>query len=222
MGRVTVPMTTNSMPLILSMAWLGIGVEHPSLSGSGVGPPSALGALLQKFWKWLIRLFAPQRRPRSRARGLRFSWVIPGKLAVGDLPRPGDSTVLEAARIIAILSLCSEREGQLPADVSAQFHCGRLVLPDSHYSTPMSPEDLGKAVEVVHRALQRQMPLYVHCLGGIERSPLVCLAYLCQHRSLRVVEALHWLKQVHPPTSPTSEQLRVLEVYLSQLQARQG
>ncbi len=141
---------------------------------------------------------------------------------MGDLPRPGDAAVLKAAKIMAVLSLCSEREGQLPEDVRADFHCGRLVLPDSHYPAPMLPEELGRAVEVIHRAQERQMPLYVHCLGGMERSPLVCLAYLCQYRSLRVVEALHWLKQVHPPTSPTSEQLRVLETYLSQLQAPQG
>jgi predicted protein tyrosine phosphatase len=222
MGRVTVPMTINFTARIPAGERLDGWGEHHWSSGFEGRHATALETRLQKIWHGLVRLLRPQRRTRARSRGLRLSWVIPGKLAVGDLPRTGDGTVLKQARITAILSLCSEREGQLPEDVRAHFHCGRLVLPDSHYPTSMRPEELGKAVEVIHRAQQKQMPLYVHCLGGIERSPLVCLAYLCQYRSLRVVEALHWLKQVHPPTSPTSEQLQVLETYLSQLQARQG
>lgn len=154
-----------------------------------------------------------------RRRSITLNWVIPGKLAIGALPRSGDSLVLAKGNIGAILSLCSEHEGPLPEDVATSFRCGRVMLPDSYYASSIVPEELLKAVEVVHRCVQRNIPIYVHCLCGIERAPLVCITYLCLHRDLDLMEALLWLKQIHPRANPTEDQLQILVASLSQARA---
>lgn len=168
------------------------------------------------------QLLRPQSspRPRSRRRSLHIRWVIPRKLAIGALPRSGDSVVLANAGIAAILSLCAEQEGPLPRDVAGSFYCGRTVLPDSHYACDLDSEHLLQAVEVVHRCIQKGMPVYVHCLGGIERAPLVCISYLCLYRGLEISEALIWIKQVNARSNPTEQQLQTLDRCLAQAKAR--
>lgn len=145
-----------------------------------------------------------------------ISWVIPGKLAVGRMPRSEEAPLLAAAKIQVILSLCADSERPLPPELSQQFRCLRLVLPDSHYATEMKPEQLVAAVKVVHRSFTNNLPIFVHCLAGVERSPTVCIAYLCRHHHLELWEAVNWLKQVHPFAMPTKSQIRVVQEFLEQ------
>jgi predicted protein tyrosine phosphatase len=156
-------------------------------------------------------------KPRQRAsyqRQTPFSWVIPGKLAVGGLPRAEDHLRLATANIRVVLSLCAEIEGCLPETITRDFSCLRLILPDQYYTTQLKGHQLAKAVEIVHQSLEHQLPVYVHCLAGIERSPTVCIAYLCLYQNLELWEALNWVKQVHPSAMPNESQLRALREFL--------
>ena len=45
----------------------------------------------------------------------------------------------------------------------------------------------------------------------MERSPLICLAWLMKEKNLSSSEALDYLMQVHPRTNPLSGQLAVLK-----------
>ncbi len=146
--------------------------------------------------------------------------MIPGKLAVGGSPRPGDSVALAQAGIKVIFSLCAECEEVLPEDVTQSFHCLRLVLPDSHYKSEIKSSQLTAAIDIVQHSIDNQLPIYVHCLAGIERSPTVCIAYLCQSQHLELWEALNWLKQCHPPSMPTESQLRVVRQYIKEQRSR--
>jgi protein-tyrosine phosphatase len=87
-------------------------------------------------------------------------------------------------------------------------------LPDRYYTTQLEVPQLAKVVEVVHQSVQNHLPVYVHCLAGIERSPTVCIAYLCLYQNLELWEALNWIKQVHPSTMPNESQLRALREFL--------
>ncbi|MBD2122310.1 dual specificity protein phosphatase [Trichocoleus sp. FACHB-262] len=156
-------------------------------------------------------------KPRQRSfyqRQTPFSWVIPGRLAVGGLPQAEDHPRLVAANIKVVLSLCAEIEGCLPEKIIQDFNCLRFIVPDRYYTTQLEVHQLAKAVEIVHQSVQNQLPIYVHCLAGIERSPTVCLAYLCLYQNLELWEALNWLKQVHPSTMPNESQLRTLREFL--------
>lgn len=144
------------------------------------------------------------------------SWVIPGKLAVGGFPGVEDGVELAHAGIQVMLSLCAESEKAVPEAITHQFEYLRYFLPDSHYDAPLTVERLVEAVEIVHRSIENRQPIYVHCLAGIERSPTVCIAYLCRYRHLELWEAIHWLKHIHPDSRPTPSQVQALQAYVRQ------
>ena len=146
---------------------------------------------------------------------LSIDWVLPGKLAVGRLPRLGEGAILAEANIKVVFSLCSEQEGTLPADITENFQCFRLVLPDRFYDRELTVEDLALAVAIVRENLEKKQPVYVHCLAGIERSPTVCIAYICKYEQMELWEAINWLKQVHPRSLPNPSGLRAIREFIA-------
>lgn len=170
--------------------------------------------LLASFWTNFLK--GPASSEKSKGKSLSISWVIPGKLAVGPLPQPGDSAQLAAADIQVVLSLCADLEGALPEDVRDNFQCLHWFIPDSHYDIELKVADLAWAVELVHQTISNELPIYVHCLAGMQRSPTVCIAYLMRYHKLELWEAVNWLKQVRPASSPTEYQLRVVREFISQ------
>jgi atypical dual specificity phosphatase len=152
----------------------------------------------------------PQRSPRP------IHWVIPRRLAVGPLPTPESYLQFTEAGIKSVLSLCAETEGALPPEILSAFQCRRLVLPDSHYAESLQAEQLGEAVHELKLLLSQHPAVYVHCLAGMERSPTVCIAYLCCEEKMPLWEALNWLKQVNPRTSPISSQLQAVRTLSGQ------
>ena len=200
----------SDQPVLIRV--LLISVVDYFLGGCSVQP---LLNRLNRLWKQLWRFF---QKPSSRRRSPHCSvdWVIPGKLAVGSSPQPGDSALLDKAGIKIVFSLCSTTEDVLPQDVEQGFRCLRLVLPDSHYKNDIQPAQLKAAVTIIHDSVRNQHPIYVHCLAGVERSPTVCVAYLCTYQKTELWEALNWLKQVHPPSMPRESQVRSLRRYLQE------
>jgi atypical dual specificity phosphatase len=161
--------------------------------------------------------FSPEAAPKAQAtpqlppKNLR--WILPGKLAVGPIPDPQIYHQLCESGIKAVLSLCAETEGQLYSEVPTTFTWQRLVLPDSHYQEKMQPEQIATAVAALHHNLSLGLPSYVHCLAGMERSPSICIAYLCRHENMPLWEAVQWVKQNNPRTSITSNQMQILQAY---------
>lgn len=150
----------------------------------------------------------------SNCSNIPIRWVLPGKLAVGGFPGGGDGIELTRGGIRSILSLCDEWEGILPESIVQNFECLRFPLPDSRYPDPIEPEQLVTVVNLIHRRLENRFPVYVHCLAGVERSPTVCIAYLCRHCNLELWEAVNWLKQVNPRSSPASVQTFALRQFV--------
>ncbi len=167
-----------------------------------------------KLWRMFHRA-APPAEPA-------IDWVLPGALAIGPAPSARFLPHLLARRIAVILSLCDETERSLPPELSDRFCCLRVPLPDSRYARPMEIGELGEAMELIHWYLQKQQPVYVHCLAGIERSPTVCLAYLCQCCQMDLLDALAWVTHVHDRSRPTSAQLEAVRQYLRQTPPRLG
>lgn len=143
-------------------------------------------------------------------------WILPNRLALGPLPKPAYANTLTAANIEVVLSLCAEAEGQLPPNIAEKFHCQRYILPNRYYLLPLQTQHLEMATELLHQHLRRQRSVYVHCQRGIERSPLVCAAYLCRYHQLEVWEALRYVQQVQAIAAPISTQIKVLQTFMSQ------
>lgn len=141
---------------------------------------------------------------------LRLSWVLRGRLALGPAPRrPADLNRLASAGIRSVLSLCAEAEVPPLAGLAQRFHCRRLVLPDHRAGRAPRPAELEQALALL-AVLLAEGPVYVHCDAGVERSPLLCVAWLMRQRGLSLLDALDYLMRVHPPTGPLPEQLASL------------
>ena len=146
--------------------------------------------------------------PPSR---FRINWVLVDELAIGPAPRAERHLVrLEDQGIRAVLSLCSEQEAPPPPELCSRFACTRLVLPDHRASRLPDPPELAAALEAL-TDLRRHGPVFVHCVAAMERSPLVCLAWLVNRHGQSPQAALDYLMQVHPGTNPLPGQLKLLD-----------
>jgi len=138
-------------------------------------------------------------------------WVLVEELALGPAPRSErhlDRLADEGVR--GVLSLCSLEEAAPPPQLENRFICQRLVLPDHRCQRLVETSELEQALELL-ADLRREGPVFVHCLAAMERSPLVCLAWLMRHQRLSLQRALDYLMQLHPGTCPLPEQLAVVQ-----------
>tara|TARA_A100001388_G_C28771248_1_gene504006 strand:- start:1144 stop:1569 length:426 start_codon:yes stop_codon:yes gene_type:complete len=136
--------------------------------------------------------------------------VLINELAIGTAPKnSSDLNYIENENIISILSLCSEQEANLANDIGKRFNHSRIYLPD--HRTGIFPEkDQIKKVLKKLDEFMRNGAVLVHCVAAMERSPLICMAWLITKNNLDLYEALEYMMQIHPGTSPLPEQLRLL------------
>jgi hypothetical protein len=146
-----------------------------------------------------------------------FRWIIDRQMAVGPIPDATLYDQLIAAGFKSVLTLCGEDEGILHSEIPTNFHWQRLVLPDSHYTESLTASQLAQAVTIARQAIVQKPPIYIHCLAGMERSPSVCIAYLCLHEGMEVWEALNWVKQRNARTRLSTEQVQVIQALTQQV-----
>lgn len=118
---------------------------------------------------------------------------------------------LESEGVKAVLTLASAEEAPLPAGIEERFAWRRLVLPDHRSKRLVQPDELAQAL-IQLAGLRQYGPVFVHCVAAMERSPLVCLAWLMEERLLNREQALDYLMQVHPGTNPLPGQLALLDL----------
>ena len=120
------------------------------------------------------------------------------------LPAPRHLERLADAGIKAVFSLCGEEE-RLPRRISAPL-CTRTSRSPITERPPTSGKELQTALQLL-KLHHQHGAVYVHCVAAMERSPLVCLAWLVKQRHLKPARALDYLMQVHPGTNPLPGQL---------------
>ena len=146
--------------------------------------------------------------PRQR---FRVDWVLVDELAIGPAPiAERHLQRLDEAGIRAVFSLCDEHEAPPPAHLHSRFECDRLVLPDHRRNKAPEPLQILNALERL-KALKVVGPVFVHCVAAMERSPLICLAWLVREHHMAPQAALDYLMQVHPGTNPLPYQLALLK-----------
>ena len=140
-----------------------------------------------------------------------IDWVLINELALGPAPRAERHLDrLEGAGINAIFSLCSSEEAPPPAGLSDRFPYRRLVLPDHRSGRLPQLIELRSALDILSDMHLQHGAVFVHCVASMERSPLVCLAWLITKHKRRPEQALDYLMQVHPGTNPLPGQLALL------------
>jgi hypothetical protein len=145
-----------------------------------------------------------------QASRFRVDWVLVQELAIGPAPRVERHLErLAAEGVSGVLCLCGVEEAPPPEGLDQRFECRRVVLPDHRAGRMPVAEELGQALAALAQ-LRKAGPVFVHCVAAMERSPLVCLAWLVRQKGLSPQRALDYLMQVHPGTSPLPGQLELL------------
>jgi hypothetical protein len=144
---------------------------------------------------------------------LTYSWVISGRLAIGPLPRdPSHWEQLQSAGFRSRFSCCyPEEESCAPPD---HWLSERVSLPDHRRQEPLLPERLQQALETAERLVESQPATYLHCMAGMERSPLVAAGVVARQRGVHLLEALDVIRLCHPSAMPIYSDLDVLEAVL--------
>ena len=137
-------------------------------------------------------------------------WVLLNKLCVGRAPRTKSHIEkLKKQGIKSILSLCSKDEIKPPDQIEDHFICKRKVLPDHKYNREITVNEINESLEIVKEILNYG-PVYIHCVASVERSPLICMAWLVKECNLNTQQALEYLMEIHPGTNPLPSHLRAL------------
>ena len=139
-----------------------------------------------------------------------IDWVLQNELAIGPAPRnKEDLNYLMNKGITSILSLCSEQEVCTPKDIEKYFNFIRFFLPDHKFNKPPTLDQLEKCLDIISR-IKHKGPVFVHCVASVERSPLVCMAWLVRQHKLNPQQSLDYLMDVHKGTNPLPIQFELL------------
>ena len=138
----------------------------------------------------------------------KVDWVLKNKIAISSAPQVlEDIKSLKKIGIKSVFTLCEEEKCY--PKISEFFIQKVYTLPDHKIGKPPTAEELNYCIKVIDE-LKEFQPTLIHCYAAMERSPLVCIAYLMKKKNITKQVALEYLMQVHPGTSPLPEQLNVL------------
>lgn len=142
-----------------------------------------------------------------------FSWILVDELAVGALPKSDeDIDFLKKEGIDCILTLCSIEEGNISNKAYGNFVCESFILPDHTSKKLPTINELNRALDILNN-LTKKGSVFVHCFAGVERSPLLCMAYIITNKNIDKQTALEYMMQTHTQTNPLRGQLDLLDNY---------
>ena len=144
-----------------------------------------------------------------------FTWVLKNKLALGSVPEKKENVEkLRLEGIKSIFTLCSSSEAEISDSIDSDFLVKKLILPDHKSERKMDIGELNSSIKILS-SLVHHGPTFVHCFASIERSPLICIAWLVYKEGLDMEMALNYLMKIHPLSCPLSDQLKLINESLS-------
>ena len=146
-------------------------------------------------------------------RPLSYSWILPGRLAVGESPQSLADLLPLGFR--GVLSLQESAEPQAVDPPPEGISYRNVAIRDGIVGGIPSQEQLERAVEALRGLIDAGLPTYVHCYAGVGRSPTVCMAYLARTEGLSLEIAYRKVLSAHPPAAPTEGQLFALAEFLA-------
>ena len=140
----------------------------------------------------------------------KVDWVLSNELAIGPAPSNQENlNMLKKLNISSILTLCSEEEIETVENIEKIFKVERIVLPDHKSGKFPTISEIYQTLDKL-KELKKNGRVYVHCVASVERSPLICMAWLIREHKLKPREALDYIMEIHKGTSPLSGQYSLL------------
>ena len=142
---------------------------------------------------------------------LPYSWILTNQLAIGPMPvSPLHWQQLEEAGLRGRFSCCYPDE-EISPPLPAGWLEARVSLPDHRQQEGLRLERLLEALSTAEQLLDTGTPVYLHCLAGIERSPLLAVGLTSRRRGINVFDSLDWVRRCHPAALPIYDHLELLE-----------
>lgn len=153
-------------------------------------------------------------QPSSDIAAFSISWLRSRRLAIGPMPQtPMHWLSLEQQGVRAIFSCCEQDE--CPWLPPHEWMQRRFPLPDHRNPDAMTSDMLNRAINTSMELYSTELPMYLHCWAGVERSPLVAIGLLCRAESLNLFDALAQVRYQHPIAKPLIPHLLILESLLA-------
>ena len=140
----------------------------------------------------------------------KINWVLKDELAISRAPiNESELKLISTYNIKSILSLCGKEEAPIPDNISQYFTTYTKILPDHKAGRIMTVSEINEALQILREA-KKSGSVLVHCVYAVERSPLICMAWLIKELNLKPQEALQYMMQMHKGTNPLPEQFEML------------
>ena len=140
----------------------------------------------------------------------KLDWVLNNELAVGPAPlKKSHFEYLANKKIKSILNLCNEKEAPIDEIFKSDFNFKRYTLPDHKVNKEIEIYEIREIIKIIE-SLKSSGPVYIHCFAGVERSPLICMAWLISKHKLSPQRSLDYLMEVHKGSNPLPSQYKLL------------
>ena len=140
----------------------------------------------------------------------KLDWVLSNELAVGPAPlKKSHFEYLANKKIKSILNLCDEKEAPFDEIYKSVFNFKRYTLPDHKVNKEIEIYEIIEIIKIIE-SLKSSGAIYIHCFAGVERSPLICMAWVISKHKLSPQRSLDYLMEVHKGSNPLPSQYKLL------------
>ena len=142
-----------------------------------------------------------------------FNWILKNKLAIGTpCLIDKDYLLLKRKGINSIFDLrndydFSKLNNHLDYTFGNKFEYLNFQLPDHNSKRVANSFEINQAINSL-KELMLNGPVFMHCHAGIERSPLISVAFLHKFHGLTLLQAIDYVREQNKLINLSTKQLQ--------------